>query len=212
MKNVILGVVITILVAIIVVLGFLLFDKNQKGNSRNVEIDNIKVDASGNRKITSGKKEVVQDNMKDDCLGKNEVYFPIPELGIKVPVDKSVKDDLIYRHKKNPGYGEYVYVSFKSLIRKIGGNEKLGDCSLASNGAFVISKESIDSLDDTSRPTRANALESIKQGRMKRIGNEFISVERQDMCSYLDAYEDKLISSSANVIIENTKCIKSINN
>jgi hypothetical protein len=130
MKNVILTVVITILIGTIGVMGFLLWRDEQANTNNNINIKDDIVDESadtiGHGNVNKN-SELNQDSKKNNCENENKVYFPIPELGVKVLVDKDVKKDLIYSVNKG-----VVAFTTKTLI-SIGGK----NCSLQ-NGASPL--------------------------------------------------------------------------
>jgi hypothetical protein len=93
MKNVILGVVGTILIVTIAIVGFW----SWRGGQEKVGVSSPDEYSTSQISIEDDTLTILDhSNTNNTCEDKNKVYFSIPELGIKVLVNKNIKDDLIY--------------------------------------------------------------------------------------------------------------------
>ena len=208
-KTIIITTVITALILLVTVLVVMLWKSGQSYNNTNnsyySEDENIN-DVSSNtyledtQNITNNDGDVSSDNKKaeynDSCKDDNKAYFFIPELGIRILVDKSIKDDLIYKYEQIDDKTKTAYISFESLIKK-----SEGDCLPENGGAFAVTRINTQALPEEWRN---------QMSRIKRIGDDYITFDRQDRCSILDDYETPLIKKSLEVASNNYECIEEL--
>ena len=128
--------IITLIIVIVAitsgVIGWLLAERNKMLTQKTV---NQPMPVKVAEKTQPAIQPVVTANETASCEIDNSVYFEVRELGIKFLIDKSIKNDLIYKYSgpKNYSMGS-VTLSAKSLVNMDAG------CSAGEGPLFAISK------------------------------------------------------------------------
>lgn len=135
------------------------------------------------------------------CEIGNKVYFEIKELGVKFLVDKSIKDDLIYKYSGQDKYSMgAVMISAKSLISMDAG------CSADNGPLGSLSKlkgKPNDSIYDTYYQNRAD--------QVKQFNGFFLTASGPQAPCALNEKDVQKVNDYANqlrdkIYLEDAKC------